>query len=629
MTNSTQPRQWISSGLSLLLLFGFLFGATIAMAQQKNTDINILWKKIDEAVTNGKPRSAIAYLDQLLMQTKRTGNDAQMLKALVVKAQLLQQVEEAVWMKNIKTFELEIKTAKEPLKQVLYSLTASLYKAYFEEQRWKIYDRSNTAAADPKNPETWSIADFNQKISSCYEQSVQNAALLQATPVEKYEAMVSKGNSRHLRPTLYDLLAHEALNFWQQEESEITTPIDAFEPDYAALAPVKVFVKQVYTSPDSSSHTFKAIRLYQQLLRFHLANSRPDALIDLDVARLEFAREKATLQGKDQLYKEALEILWAQYPQNEQAMQAGYKLAKWWLQKGDSYQAGIGTTTDKMAYATALEYAEKVVKAYPASEGGTLAANLIQTIKKPELKLETEQVNVPNKVFRAKLMFKALRTVYFKVVALPTKPNPSGINDEDSEEAFWKKLPTLPVVTSWQVQAPATADYRLHSAEVKVPALPQGKYLLVAADNEQFTPDNRPLVATTFYVSNISVVNSGNNYFVLNRSNGAPLASASLKIWYSRYDYNARSSMLEPGETYTSDAYGRVQLKSQSNRRNYGESMRFEVSTASDYLFMEDENAGYYLNQNPNGRQSTDNFEQQQARYYFFTDRAIYRPGQT
>lgn len=629
MTNSTQPRQWISVGLGLLLLFGFLFGATVAMAQQKNTDINTLWKKIDEAVANGKPRSAIAHLNQLLMQTKRTGNDAQLLKALVVKAQLLQQVEEDVWMKNIKTFELEIKTAKEPLKQVLYSLTASLYKAYFEEQRWKIYDRTNTTAADPKNPETWSIADFNQKISYCYEQSLQNAALLQATPVEKYEAMVSKGNSRHLRPTLYDLLAHEALDFWQTEESEITTPIDAFEPDYAALAPVKIFVKQVYNSPDSSSHTFKAIRLYQQLLRFHLTDSRPDALIDLDVARLDFAREKATLQGKGQLYKEALELLWAQYPQNEQAMQAGYKLAEWWLQKGDDYKAGLGTFTDKMAYATALEYAEKVAKAYPASEGGTLAANLIQTIKKPELKLETEEVNLPGMPFRARLLFKALRTVYFKVVALPTKPDPAGINDENSEEAFWKKLPTLPVVTSWQVQAPATADYRLHSAEVKVPALPQGKYLLVAADNQQFNPDNRPLVATTFYVSNISVVNSGANYFILHRHTGQPLAGATLRVWYRQYDYNARRDLLRQGEAYTADANGRIQLKNTVTQNNYGVSMRFEIATPTDYLYMEDEGGAYYPGRDMQARQPVADFEQQQARYYFFTDRAIYRPGQT
>lgn len=600
------------------------------MAQQKNTDINILWKKIDEAVANRMPRSAIALLDQLLMQTKRTGNDAQMLKALVVKAQLLQLVEEDVWIKNIKTFEQEIKTAKEPLKQVLYSLTASLYKAYFDDRRWKIYDRTTTTAADPKNPETWSVADFNQKISYCYEQSLQNAALLQATPVEKYEAMVLKGNSRHLRPTLYDLLAHEALHFWQQEESEITTPINAFELDYATLAPVKIFVNQVYNSPDSSSHNFKAIRLYQQLLRFHLTDSRPDALIDLDVARLDFAREKATLQRKEQLYKEALEQLWAQYPQNEQAMQAGYRLAKWWMQKGDNYKAGLGTFTDKMAYATALDYAEKVVKAYPHSEGGALAANLIQTIKKPELKLETEEVNVPDMPFRARLQFKALRTVYFKVVALPTKPNPAGISDEDSEDSFWKKLPTLSVITNWQVQVPATTDYRLHSAEVKVPALPQGKYLLVAADNPQFVTDqNRPLVATTFYISNISLVNSGDNYFILHRHTGQPLAGATMRVWYRQYDYNARRDMLRQGETYTADTNGRIQLKNMVPQSNYGVSMRFEIATPTDYLFMEDEGVGYYPRYDGQARQPEADFEQQQARYYFFTDRAIYRPGQT
>jgi hypothetical protein len=45
------------------------------------------------------------------------------------------------------------------------------------------------------------------------------------------------------------------------------------------------------------------------------------------------------------------------------------------------------------------------------------------------------------------------------------------------------------------------------------------------------------LGARLFYVSSISYVNSNNDFFVLNRDNGQPLASAVVQVWQQKYDY--------------------------------------------------------------------------------------------
>jgi hypothetical protein len=146
--------------------------------------------------------------------------------------------EEDSWLKNIKVFEQEIKTAGEPVKQILYSVTAGLYQSYFERQRWKIYDRTVTDNSDPANPDTWSVEDFTQKISHYYEKSLTNPLLLQKTLLTKYDPIIIKGNMRALRPTLYDLLAHEALAYWKNDESQLTKPAYAFElKEMVSLAP--------------------------------------------------------------------------------------------------------------------------------------------------------------------------------------------------------------------------------------------------------------------------------------------------------------------------------------------------------------------------------------------------------
>jgi hypothetical protein len=603
-----------------------LFISSVAMSQTAY-NYDAAWKKVETAMKSGKPKTALEEIEKLQIQAKKDQNEPQQVKAVIFKARAIQQFEEDSQLKNIQAFEKEISTAKEPVKQLLYNLTAGLYKNYFENQRWKIYNRTTTDNTDPGKPETWSIADFNNRISLYYEKSLTNPGLLQKTELKKYDPIIIVGNMRHLRPTLYDLLAHEALAYWKSDESEITKPAYAFVPDYASLAPFKIFLRQEYASKDSSSHTLKAIRLYQDLLRFHMNNEKSDALIDIDVARIQFAYENVEMPEKGQFYKEALEHIYTQYPKNEQAMQAGYLLAKWWNTKGDIYDPATGTKQDKMAYAIALDYAENVAKAFPKSEGGMAATKLMDEIKHSLLNLTLEKANVINKPFRVLLEFKNVQTVYFRMVKLKetTLEERRGY---ESDEEYWRRITALEPIKTWQQTVPKFKDYRQHAAEIKADGLPYGRYLLVASANSSFTTDKNPMASAEFFVSNISYVQSGEHYFVLNRDNGQPIDGAKVQVWMSNYEYDQRRNVMSKKELLTTDKNGYVTIKSgMADNRYYG-NMRLEISTKNDYLFMDDNLYRTYDGYNQNQKSASD-YERDNARYYFFTDRSIYRPGQS
>ncbi|HSK11937.1 MAG TPA: hypothetical protein VK907_01925 [Phnomibacter sp.] len=381
---------------SLIILVTLSLTYLIVMAQI-SFNYNTAWLKVESALEQGKPKTAAEEIDKIYAMAKKDQNEAQMVKAIVYKSRTVQQVEEDGWIKNIIAFEKEIGEAKEPVKQILYSITAELYQFHFERERWKILGRGATNNADPSDPATWSINDFNEKIQSYFQRSLSNPELLQRTPLDKYDPIITKGNVRHLRPTLYDLLAHKALTFLENDISGITKPVYAFElNDQASLAPSKIFIRHTYDTRDTSSNVFKAIRLYQDLIRFHLNDDKPDALIDVDVARVKFAYEKGVMQGKEQFYKNALEHIYGTYGKNEQAMQAGYLLATWWQQKGQKYDPATGTSEDKMAFAIALDYADKVIRAFPKSEGGIAAKTLADEIRKASVGLTTEKVNIIN-----------------------------------------------------------------------------------------------------------------------------------------------------------------------------------------------------------------------------------------
>src|SRR4030095_11186267 len=121
---------------------------------------------------------------------------------------------------------------------------------------------------------TWTAQDFHQKISAYYLQSIKNDRILKGTKLEPFDAILIKGNVRYLRPTLYDLLAHRALDYFRNDERDIHKPSYAFEISGSqAFAPAAAFVKHRFVTEDSLSLLQKALLVYQDLLTFQIGRA--------------------------------------------------------------------------------------------------------------------------------------------------------------------------------------------------------------------------------------------------------------------------------------------------------------------------------------------------------------------
>ncbi|WP_315817541.1 hypothetical protein [Paraflavitalea speifideaquila] len=230
---------------------------------------------------------------------KKKKNDAQLIKALIYRAQLRDIKEEDPNKSTIAEMEAEIGKAAEPARAILENITASLYWSYFQQNRWKLYDRSTTVNFNQTDIATWSSANLHKKISDLYLASLKNEKLLRQTKLEPFDAIIEKGNTRHLRPTLFDLLANHALTYFKTDERNINKPADAFEiDDAAAFADARTFANHRFVTTDSLSLHAKALQLYQRLIQFHLTDAQPDALIDIDIDRLAFANSYAVVDNK-------------------------------------------------------------------------------------------------------------------------------------------------------------------------------------------------------------------------------------------------------------------------------------------------------------------------------------------
>ena len=64
---------------------------------------------------------------------------------------------------------------------------------------------------------------------------------------------------------------------------------------------------------DSSSLQYRALLIFQELIAFHLHDARPDALLDVDLERLDYVKEHSTHPDKNTLYLNAVNHIANQY----------------------------------------------------------------------------------------------------------------------------------------------------------------------------------------------------------------------------------------------------------------------------------------------------------------------------
>jgi len=606
--------------LSLTLLKLIFIATGFCQAPVKNYEQE--WKKIDELITKKKlPKSALAEVKKIYALAKKEKQDAQLIKAVVYMTGLQNETREENEALSIKEVEKEIAISKEPVTSILKSLLAEMYWNYFEDSRLDLYDRTETMQFKKEDIRTWGTGDFHKKISELSLQSIKEEKLLQQTRLEPYDAIIIKGNTRHLRPTLYDLLAHRALEYFKNDEQHLSQPAYAFEIDQpGAFAAAADFIKTKFSTRDTASLQHKALLVYQKLLAFHLNDSKPDALLDADIQRLEFVQENSTHPDKDSLYRQALNKIANWYGNLPAAAQAWYLLAKEFNDDGNKYEP-LGDTTHRFARLKAREICERVISQKDSSEGKINCINLLNEINRKELKFTLEKVNVPGQPFRSLVEYRNLDRIFLRIIKADSAIKARLNNYYDDK--MWQQLFAITPIAGWQQALPATGDHQEHGVEIKIDALPAGEYVLLAA-SENFSKE-AVAGARLFYVSNISFVHNDKDYFLLHRETGQPLAGASIQVWQQVYDFKSYKYTTEKGRQYKTDNNGFFRLTESeikdNNRRR--ENYRLEINWNNEKLFMDEWQYDYYY------YRENDEKPEDKYRIFFFTDRSMYRPGQT
>lgn len=579
------------------------------------------WKKVDELLGKGLTKDALEQVKKIYGLAKKEKQDAQVIKAAVYMTQLQAENREDNGIAAIKELEQEMAASAGPARSILTSLVASEYYAYYQTVRWQLYGRTATATFDKTDIATWGTEDFHQKIGALFLESIRDEAALKKTKLDHYDAIITKGNMRKLRPTLFDLLAFRTLEYFSSDERNIKKPAYAFEINTAsAFDPAADFVHRKFETKDSASLEHQALLLYQKLIAFHLEDKDPGALIDVDLARLQYVRQKSVHPDKEDLYFLAISHIADQYQSTPAAAQAWYLKALWLNAKADDYKPGTDSTS-RFERVKALEICQKIARENPETEGGINSFNLARQITQKNLNFSVETVNVIGKPFRVLVKYKNFNKLFLRVVKAADQIKNSLERDDNNTK--WVRLTGAQPLRAWEQSLPETKDHQEHSVEIKSDGLPSGEYVLLASSDPGFKNNEAVLGAMLFYVSDISYVQKGADFFVLNRDNGQPLAGAAIQLWEKSYNYNTRAYVNNKGQRLTTDTFGYIKIPALQQNNNNNQQL-LEISYQQDRLFLQGHNMRYYSNY-----AETDESADKAEHVYLFTDRSLYRPGQT
>ena len=591
----------------ILLSYKVFFG-------QSNFPYDAEWKLIDSLMhKKNLPKSATTEVNKVYAAAKREHNEAQWVRAIIYKNHLKKSEDRNI-NQIVTEMEQEITGTPPGVSALLKSIEAEGLFQYLQENLYQLQERTTIVADTSTDITAWTISRLSQRIRFLYLASLDNPDLLKKTLVGSYDAVLMKGNARELRPTMYDLLTWRALDYFRTDKTDGAVTTDDKLMDNPDLFSESLYFMHIgFKSNDSTSNLLTAIRIYQQLLRFHTKDVHLDAWIDADISRIQFAYQYAQMPDKDSLYLKALRRITSQFGTLSISAQAWYLQAQWWAEQADSYNP-LKDTTHRYDNLRAIAFCEQPVKHPDSSEGKWNCEQLLKKIRRPSFSINIESVNLPKQPFRALITYKNINQLYGRIIRID-EATKELFEQHAYEDKFWSQLIQKSFIKSFRQVIPETGDFQEHLVEIKLDALETGQYALLTSTDPDFS-NQEDLGLTTFFCSSIAYVKNGLDYFVVDRNTGHPLQGAKLTTFIRKWVSGKYANT--PTRTYQADAKGYMHLLPLQG----GAYQKLEFHFGNDFL-SSSEYISYYRNNEEVGKgkiKLTD---------YIFTDRSIYRPGQT
>lgn len=590
------------------------------------------WVTVQRALDEGKPKSALAALDGIEEAAIAAEAWDEAARAIATKVSADTGDRPPEDPERLVRLEAAIQKAPEKVKPVLEAILANWTWGFFQNNQWRFAQRTQGPAGGVDEEgkavdglagiASWDLQRIVAEVRRRFTSALEPADRLRTLPVGEWNQILDKGAMPDSwRPTVWDVVAHDALAFAASGVRGLADPEDLFEFDIAspALGTRAEFLawRPEEGATDTDSPLLGEMKLYRHLLEAHTGDTDRTALLAADLDRIDRASASAISPGGDtdrrERTAEAFEALLEDCGENEVAAMVRHRLAGVVRQSNDD---------DAVVKARAIAAAGAV--SHPDSAGGKLCKNLVAEIDAKSFELFTERTwTAPWPTIRVR--YRNLTKVHFRVVKADWlarlragKPQWQWLDDGDRA-----KLVAAAPLKAFAVDLPATANLRDNTHDINAPQdLPPGAYWVLASADDDFGPHDNVVATALVWVSRLAVVQRTNVYpgaggplagHVVDSASGRALAGVSVQAFVRAQAGNP--APFEPAGKTTTDADGLYELAIEPQRETL---LHFKATLDGVAHEIASDPLSVWQHDQPH----------QHASFILMADRGIHRPGQ-
>lgn len=555
-------------------------------AQKSDHELAPLFYKIDSLALDDETRKAVDLINGLVTKTREEGSVGMQVKAVMYRNLFQSYLNGNTLLPLLNAIRKDADSAKQPAKGILQSLLGQFYWFYYQQNRYAFQGRTTIAGELGDDVSTWPLSAILAEMRRNFQLSIKDTARLQNTSISILSPALSGDSSnRQLRPTLYDLLAHRALDVY------IYTQNNSALGDTALSAAISRDIRTIFGS----------------LLNYHLKQGNNAAYLALKLKEGKFAsgnfmgriwhdpRDSQSLKFLEDLLTKAKGTII--YPDILVEMAALYR---------NGYLPDIDLKTRQIK---AFELAEQASK-LPGELSADNARSLMKEILTKSLSINIRAYEATGKPIEFYFSYKNIDSLYLGIYRIPVD---ARYRLDLSQQQYGRFLKQHRAERSWSIGFKDPKDYLDHSFQDYMEPLPVGKYVMIVRD--------RPLADTAFneYMSAYAVFQvtgmtvrrrtlaaNQEQYQVLSSVTGRPLKGAQVKQMVHRQNESGhREATLD-----------------QTDENGFALPQPYQYISYSYIISGQDtivlsNNESWYGDRKP------------QKRVIFYTDRSIYRPGQT
>ncbi|MDR0427237.1 MAG: hypothetical protein LBH12_01390 [Dysgonamonadaceae bacterium] len=482
---------------------------------------------------------------------------------------------------------------------VLYSLLADLYQKYYSDDFWDIRTRTAISGYVPEDIREWSANLFMRKISDLVDLSLVPAKELQQTSALNYETILNLGEaSRELRPTLYDFLIYKGIASLEYLNNDFQ--IQNYFPQTKLIkkeyfAPANEFIN-VNIATDEYDFSPKILKLYQDLLRFKISENNAFSLLVADLDRLDFVLSNWVGESGEQYYTDALNKLKEKQASSDIVVEVLYRETRY-LEKYTKNQEQPNENVRKI-----YETAQEGIRKYPKYQRIGLLKNLLTQLTAGSLWINADNVVYPGKELKLKIHYRNTDKISIEIYKINAPVTVYKHNRTRKGE--YEKTGKL--IKKETINLDNEAPYLYSDTIIQIPMEELGNYEFVVKSqkytdiiNQQFSVSRLGSISRT--------IDTKREFLIVDRISGKPIENAQINL------YSSDNHSLKLQENIVSNEIGLAEDEG--------------LSTINTYNVISGDDA--YLITSPTPWISTYSESTKSNKVSIFTDRSIYRPGQT